>query len=85
MTTQLWELRSLKPVSYTHLDVYKRQALDFKMQVSNWLATLGANLDLRSAICRHAIRMALCVAAGDWIEPVSYTHLDVYKRQALGW
>jgi uncharacterized membrane protein YccC len=50
------------------LGASRRAALDFKMQVSNWLATLGANLDLRSAICRHAIRMALCVAAGDWIE-----------------
>ena len=21
----------------------------------------------------------------DWYRPVSYTHLDVYKRQLLGW
>ena len=41
---------------------------DFKTQVSSWAATLRANLDLRSGICRHAIRMSLCVAAAEWIE-----------------
>jgi len=41
---------------------------DFKTQVSSWAATLWANLDLRSAVCRHAIRLSLCVAAADWIE-----------------
>ena len=41
---------------------------DFKTQFSGWLATLLANLDLRSAVCRHAVRMSLCVAAGDWLE-----------------
>jgi uncharacterized membrane protein YccC len=40
----------------------------FKMQVAGWLATLRANLDLRSAVCRHAIRMSLTVAAAEWIE-----------------
>ena len=44
------------------------RARDFRLQVSSWAATLWANLDLRSAVCRHAIRMTVCVAAGDWIE-----------------
>src|SRR5882724_5404908 len=29
------------------------------------VATLGANLNLRSAACRHAIRLTICVALGD--------------------
>jgi uncharacterized membrane protein YccC len=45
----------------------KAQA-DLKTQFSGWAATLRANLDLRSAVCRHAIRLSLCLAAGDWIE-----------------
>jgi len=30
------------------------------------------------------IAMGLAVLAGAWIAPVSYTHLDVYKRQPPG-
>jgi len=41
---------------------------DLKTQVWSWLQTLRANLDVRSAVCRHAIRLSICVAAGDWIE-----------------
>jgi uncharacterized membrane protein YccC len=40
----------------------------FKLQLASWVATLRANLDLRSAVCRHAIRLSLCVALGDLIE-----------------
>ena len=40
----------------------------FGAQFSDWAATLRANLDLRSAVCRHAIRMSLCIAAAEWIE-----------------
>ena len=43
-------------------------SLDLKAQFSSWAATLRANLDIRSAVCRHAIRLSVCVAAGDWIE-----------------
>jgi uncharacterized membrane protein YccC len=39
-----------------------------KLQAASWIATLRANLDFRSAICRHAIRLSLCVALGDAIE-----------------
>jgi uncharacterized membrane protein YccC len=44
------------------------KAADLRTQFSGWAATLRANLDLRSAVCRHAIRLSLCIAAGDWIE-----------------
>ena len=60
----------LDPVSYTHLDVYKRQVyhgdddhVDFLNQV--YALTSQTNP----------------LHADVW--PVSYTHLDVYKRQPL--
>jgi uncharacterized membrane protein YccC len=48
--------------------VNKRAPVALRMQFSSWAGTLRANLDLRSAVCRHAIRLALCVALGDWLE-----------------
>lgn len=44
------------------------ETMDFKTQIFNWVATMRANLDWRSAICRHAIRIAICIAAAEWIE-----------------
>jgi uncharacterized membrane protein YccC len=35
------------------------------LRLGGTLATLRANLSLRSAACRHAIRLAICVAFGD--------------------
>ena len=37
------------------------------LQFSGWLATLRANLSLDSSACRHAIRLAICIAIGDII------------------
>ena len=55
------------PVSYTHLDVYKRQAL---------------NTDLVCDAINTAMReLFLQIVYGR--TPVSYTHLDVYKRQTV--
>ncbi len=54
------------PVSYTHLDVYKRQALHLALGLFGEAVQVGGELsDL----------------AVDRRRPVSYTHLDVYKRQ----
>jgi uncharacterized membrane protein YccC len=39
-----------------------------KLQLSSWAATLRAHLDFRSAICRHAVRLSLCVALGSALE-----------------
>ena len=65
-------------VSYTHLDVYKRQEL-------NYLASKLDEMD-QSDYAKFQAAMEI----GDYtsslqeiINPVSYTHLDVYKRQ--GW
>ena len=57
------------PVSYTHLDVYKRQL--------NNLVWDGTER------IRFCLRHFLGADADDYTyEAVSYTHLDVYKRQA---
>ena len=85
------------PVSYTHLDVYKRQTLYSK---ANQICeqTYYRNLRvLREAACSDfpisaiAESKKLSTVSFNKLEvqapvtntPVSYTHLDVYKRQAL--
>jgi uncharacterized membrane protein YccC len=51
------------------LEEYARRELaqPLKYQMRSWIATLRANLDLRSSFCRHAIRLAVWVALGDAI------------------
>ena len=72
------------PVSYTHLDVYKRQTL-----VSGIHAVKQDSFPLRLIIGQNALDVAkarlmdIPCAMGFQIVPVSYTHLDVYKRQVL--
>ena len=59
----------MQAVSYTHLDVYKRQA--YTMRV---IAGSARRLNLKTIEgldTRHTT------------DTVSYTHLDVYKRQVL--
>ena len=77
-------------VSYTHLDVYKRQVLDcinhFKIEVNDVLVVVD---DINLALSKIRIRKS----GGDgghnglysiiYHLAVSYTHLDVYKRQPL--
>ena len=64
-------MNTVVPVSYTHLDVYKRQELEFEdnAAVCVVLASDGypEHYDKGYKI--------------DGLDPVSYTHLDVYKRQ----
>ena len=55
------------PVSYTHLDVYKRQVLPMRRV-----------MDFLRSVDGLVMGTIFLVAVG----PVSYTHLDVYKRQA---
>ena len=70
----VWRLRpaATEAVSYTHLDVYKRQALAWQSRAERCLVLLDA-------------RMGEVYCANYWRQngsvPVSYTHLDVYKRQ----
>ena len=61
---------SVKAVSYTHLDVYKRQAEALGMTLPG-AALVPATMRDILQYARYAGRT------------VSYTHLDVYKRQGL--
>ena len=97
--------RSAGPVSYTHLDVYKRQAQHgegvnknktFK-DVYGWGSSTICNLLEKREYLGHTInfktrkhfkdKKSHYVPEDEWTifenthEPVSYTHLDVYKRQ----
>ena len=58
------------PVSYTHLDVYKRQAKGADAKEAD------ADVVIQVAVPAQTT-VELCSTA------VSYTHLDVYKRQHL--
>ena len=86
----------VKTVSYTHLDVYKRQVLARELsleEIGEIRAKTPAGLELE-AFVHGAMCMAYsgrCMLSaymtgrdanhGDCAQPVSYTHLDVYKRQ----
>ena len=83
-----------KPVSYTHLDVYKRQVYDSADQLlkRDVLAHPGFELRLRHALSAQRRRVTLHRKLpivlqrrylADDFTPVSYTHLDVYKRQGI--
>ena len=69
------------PVSYTHLDVYKRQALP---STTCPLAMTDRLTQLQ--ICLDQMTEQFCatlnyIDKNHSFDPVSYTHLDVYKRQ----
>ena len=63
-------------------DVYKRQQL---MQNRYYLSVLGRSIQSYTYISSQNRLVRLTnhdhIAEADWTEPVSYTHLDVYKRQ----
>ena len=64
----------IRPVSYTHLDVYKRHEVRNVNQgnAAGYFANVFSKMAITSAFTLKAnVRNA----------PVSYTHLDVYKRQ----
>ena len=69
-----------RPVSYTHLDVYKRQENDrLLVPVRAIFESLGAEVSWDEAEEQvTATKDSTTVQL-----PVSYTHLDVYKRQSM--
>ena len=103
MTEPFHRCRLSVPVSYTHLDVYKRQTVASEVMAVLCLASDISDLkerlariivaytydgkpvtakDLRAegamaALLKDALKPNLVQT----IEAVSYTHLDVYKRQ----
>ena len=103
-------LTYIVPVSYTHLDVYKRQLSYYnKMKVLYFAKIPGAlfifyivfNLivsvfglnefsiqgyimpNVHGNIIGEIVLILLIFGLSIGIIPVSYTHLDVYKRQAF--
>ena len=62
---------AFKAVSYTHLDVYKRQGRNCAPR-----PPIGCGLSAETISAAHSPPASVT-------KPVSYTHLDVYKRQAL--
>ena len=84
----------LNPVSYTHLDVYKRQAeykdenvipfvdlkdlppMDYIFQDETTSVRKGINQIMKKQKLEIIPKMVVTSST-----PVSYTHLDVYKRQ----
>ena len=78
----------LLPVSYTHLDVYKRQ-VSYISDLEKVLVEFARVRKCDGVICGHIHHPANTyydgihyLNSGDWVA-VSYTHLDVYKRQSI--
>ena len=69
----------VSPVSYTHLDVYKRQD-----EVSDDYGKKPSYRgDKRNSRGRYSAGRYYILPSSVYSRPVSYTHLDVYKRQLL--
>ena len=77
----------LMPVSYTHLDVYKRQGQykQYKSQNPGIVPTTFLSAYLLLQGHRHDLSESIYQVQVSSPVPVSYTHLDVYKRQAWDW
>ena len=73
-------------VSYTHLDVYKRQMRGLTgehgvmIPVQN-VDNLQLSDEIVSAVKKGLFHVYAVSTIEEGIEAVSYTHLDVYKRQ----
>ena len=91
-------MRRSRPVSYTHLDVYKRQSNDRDPHVrtavpviveltTRSLQVLESRLDTMDSIGRMQTILVIdddeSLRDTIGVMPVSYTHLDVYKRQCV--
>ena len=64
------------PVSYTHLDVYKRQEIQGVIIVGQ-----GEETNVAQELEEYVVTRELQRHFADFFAAVSYTHLDVYKRQ----
>ena len=61
------ELASHTTVAGANAFAEREARRPWNLKLSGWLATLRANLSLDSSACRHAIRLAICIAIGDII------------------
>ena len=76
----------MESVSYTHLDVYKRQPYGKVFGGTNGdgpPCTLNGFTGARNGAIVPEWELSVRVKPNKGAEPVSYTHLDVYKRQAV--
>ena len=76
----------VKPVSYTHLDVYKRQLLstpETATDIDAQLLEVTSSNDILVVVIANEPQ-SLTSQLDGIANPVSYTHLDVYKRQPEG-
>ena len=64
-----------RSVSYTHLDVYKRQALGYVNPYAAVKRHCRGPLTKREGVVQKVHQSGISILT------VSYTHLDVYKRQ----
>ena len=88
------EIGGLKTVSYTHLDVYKRQTLDCSACILT-PKMVEASAHERINLFTYSEVEKVSGFVGDFkvdirkkarsVDTVSYTHLDVYKRQSYSW
>ena len=84
MHCSLSMLCATMPVSYTHLDVYKRQGhADFGGEVERVLKMVDGVILLVDAFEGAMPQTKFVLKKALELDPVSYTHLDVYKRQSL--
>ena len=70
------------PVSYTHLDVYKRQDHSDIKAMTAEIQKIGVNINQIAK--RVNATGSVYQEDIEEIKAVSYTHLDVYKRQTVG-
>ena len=81
----MWRVLGIKPypvqipVSYTHLDVYKRQVKQCTYSRKRLYAAFQYAVYIGNADAVICYRNACVFRTG--YAAVSYTHLDVYKRQ----
>ena len=67
---------AFKPVSYTHLERFKAKASRYSKKAMENYRSNGIHTVIRKSLIKLE-----ALSKGDGLYPVSYTHLDVYKRQ----
>ena len=73
-------IHALKAVSYTPLDVYKRQPKGMVGMMEACILAINDDV-IKGCIGKDYKRYAPYLLTAFFFIPVSYTHLDVYKRQ----
>ena len=68
-------------VSYTHLDVYKRQHYGSSSTGLFNILSIGTNVIIEQSLFNGRGNTLTVLLRDNNYRAVSYTHLDVYKRQ----